>query len=171
MSNDIKSCNIIYGYYENCLIAYKDSPIILIEPRKSIIDNINLSLFKNIILIKKLLVNTNKLSETILHYDRSLDNYWLEKDDLSIYGTNCFNTTKQLVYTTSLCNLINQYKIQNIENLVLNININNNNDILESLESFNHIISYIKIKNNFECKLFNNFDIVVLLISYKSLFL
>jgi len=174
-NRDIKSCNIIYGYSDGCLEYYKDSPIILIEPRKHMIDILGkLKLEKDTILIKKVLIK-NGLSGTILYHDKINDKYWFEGSDLSVYGTNCFNTTKQVVYTTSLLQLINQYKIQNIKNLVININISNIDDILQSLDQFNHIISYIKIKQYVECKLFNNFykenksDCEYILYTHKNL--
>lgn len=157
MLNDIKSCNIIYGYTQDCLLNYNNSTIILVEPRKAIIDKINRLKLNDIILIKKILVTKQSFSETILYYDKIKDNYWLQNDDLSINGTNFFNITKECVYTISLLDIISKYKIQNIKNLVLNININNNKEILESIDQFNHIISYINIKTDFKCNLFNNF--------------
>lgn len=157
LNDNIKSCNIIYGYTQECISQYNDSIIILIEPRKNVIDNISKLKIDNVILIKKVLVCKKSLSETVLYYDKINDNYWLEKDDLAINGTNFFNITKELVYTISLDDLINLYKIQNIKNLVFNIDIANNNLILKSIEQFNHIISYIKLKRDFECDFFNNF--------------
>ena len=158
MSNDIKCCNIIYGYVEDFISSYNDSQIILIEPRKHIIDQINKLKLDNVIVIKKVLVSTNSLSETVLYNDKKNGEYWLERGDLSINGTNFFNITKELVYTISLVDLINKYKIQNIQNLVLNIDINNK-EVLKSIEQFNHIISYIKVKTDFKCDFFNNFYI------------
>lgn len=154
---NIKSCNIIYGYTQDCISQYNDSIIILIEPRKDVIDTISKLKIDNVILIKKVLVCKKSLSETVLYYDKINDKYWLEKDDLEINGTNFFNITKELVYTISLIDLINRYKIQNIKNLVFNIDIANNNLLLKSIEQFNHIISYIKLKMAFECDFFNNF--------------
>ena len=155
--NDIKCCNIIYGYTEDVISCYNDTTIILLEPRKRIIDKINKLKLQNVILIKKVLVSKNSLSENILYHDKINDKYWLDNDDLSINGTNFFNINKEMVYTISLLNLIIKYKIQNIKNLVLNIDINNKEEILNSVEQFNHIISYIKTTNNFTCNLFNNF--------------
>lgn len=154
---NIKSCNIIYGYTESCISQYNDSIIILIEPRKDVLDKISKLKLDNIILIKKVLVCEKSLSETVLYYDKLNDNYWLEKNNLSINGTNFFNITKELVYTISLVDLIIQYKIQNIKNLVFNINIANNDLLLKSIEQFNHIISYIKLKTDFQCEFFNKF--------------
>jgi hypothetical protein len=157
MLNDIKSCNIIYGYIQDSLLNYNNSTIILVEPRKAVIDKINRLKLNNIILIKKALVSKNSLSETVLYYDKINNNYWVDKNDLSINGTNFFNITKESVYTISLLDIISKYKIQNINNLVLNINITNNKQVLESIYQFNHIISYINIKTDFKCNLFNNF--------------
>jgi hypothetical protein len=52
---------------------------------------------------------------------------------------------KQNVFITNIPNLINQYKIQNIGNLIINLNINNCDDLLETFEQYNHIISHIEI--------------------------
>ena len=162
MFNYIKSCIIIYGYTDNCLNNL-DSPVLLIEPRKDYIDKIkSLSKIKlnNVTLICKALDNQTTLSESILCYNKDDYLYWIEND---IY-TNYFNISKQRVYITSINNLINTYKIQNIQSLVININIKNCNDILHNLESFNHIISNIKINNNvrnfsLESKIISNFYI------------
>jgi hypothetical protein len=91
MLDEIKRCNIIYGYVDNCIQCHNDSIIILVEPRKRIIDKINKLKLDNVIIIKKVLVRKNNLSETILYYDKINDNYWLDNDDLSINGTNFFN--------------------------------------------------------------------------------
>lgn len=158
MIYDIKTCNIIYGYTEDCILHYNDSIIILIEPRKNIIDKINKLKLNKVILIKKVLDHKKCFTETVLYHNKINNNYWLESDDLSINGTNCFNITKELVYTISLLDLINKYKIQNIKNLVFNININNNSKLLKSIDEFNHIISYIKLKTDFKSDFFNNFS-------------
>jgi hypothetical protein len=64
-----KSCNIIYGYIDNCLDKYQDSPVLLIEPRGDIIDKLKKNINKNIILISKMLLEKDTLTETILYFN------------------------------------------------------------------------------------------------------
>ena len=184
----LKSCNIIYGYLDNCLDLYQDSPndyVLLIEPRGDIIDklkkNIKTShtvevpsristssvkvpsrLPKNIILISKMLSEKDKMTETILYFNKEEEKYFTKNESLLIRGTSYFNIKKYNVFTTSINNLIVQYNIQNINSLSININVQNCNEILDSVISFNHIISNISIHPtvNFlsdNCKILENF--------------
>lgn len=155
-------CRIIYGYKRGCLddIDIENSFIILIEPRSDYIDQIKSLGNKKITLISKVLVKENALSETILYYDKDNDSYFMKKDNLVINGVNLFNVKKYKVYTTSIENIIKQYTIQNIESLFVNINITNCNEILQSVESYNHILSKIYIDKeiaNYNCKILDNF--------------
>jgi hypothetical protein len=157
-SGNLKSCKIIYGYKPGCLD--EDSFIILIEPRTDRIDEIQCLKRKDFVLIKKVLVKTNILTETILYCDRDRDSYFMKRDDLVINGTNLFNVKKYQVYTTSIENIIKRYTIQNINSFVININIENCNEIVQSMESYNHIISRICINKqiaNYGCKILDNF--------------
>lgn len=155
-------CRIIYGYKRGCLdnIDIENSFVILIEPRSDYIDEIKSLGNKKITLISKVLVKENKLSETILYYDKDSNSYFMKRDNLVINGVNLFNIKKYKVYTTSIENIIKQYSIQNIESLVVNINIKNCNEILQSVESYNHILSRIYIDKeiaNYNCKILDNF--------------
>lgn len=157
-------CKIIYGYKKGCLddidLDLENSFVILIEPRSDYIDEIKSLSNKKITLISKVLVKENVLSETILYYDKDANNYFMKKDNLEINGVNLFNVKKYKVYTTSIENIIKQYTIQNIESLTININIKNCSEILQSIESYNHILSRIYIDKqiaDYNCKILDNF--------------
>lgn len=156
-------CKIIYGYNPGCLDDILDSQgqlVILIEPRTDRIDQIQSLKIKDFILIKKVLVKTNLLSETIFHYDKDRDIYFMKDDGLVINGTNLFNIKKYKAYTTSMENIIKEYAIQNIHSLTININIKNCNEIIQSIEAYNHILSRIYINKqigNYQCKILDDF--------------
>ena len=152
--SSIKSCKIIYGYKENCLDDCQDSPVLLIEPRSNYIDKIR-KLNLPITLISKVLVKQMSNQETSLYYDKENERYWLnnKKDDLIVNRTNLFNIKRYQVYTTNIESTLLQYKIQNVKSFKININIENCNDLLESITPYNHIFSHIIID---ECvKYFN----------------
>jgi hypothetical protein len=142
-NNQVKSCTLLYGYDEHCLDLIQDSPILLIEPRKNYIDKIKSLHNPNIILISKLLVKSNGFKETTLYCDNDL--YWTQEESLSVNGTNMFNVKKYIVFTITLESIITQYKIQNIDNFIVNINIRDINEILDSLLPYNHILSKITL--------------------------
>ena len=156
-------CKIIYGYNPGCLDDILDSQgqlVILIEPRTDRIDQIQSLKIKDFILIKKVLVKTNVLSETFFHYDKDRDIYFMKDDGLVVNGTNLFNVKKYKVYTTSMENIIKEYAIQNIHSLTININIKNCNEIIQSVEAYNHILSRIYMNNqigNYQCKILDDF--------------
>jgi hypothetical protein len=113
-SSKCKSCKIIYGYIPGCLDDILDSQgqlVILIEPRTDRIDQIQSLKIKDpfkkpFVLIKKVLVKTNILSETNFHYDKDHDIYFIKDNGLVVNGTNLFNIKKYKVYTTSMENII-----------------------------------------------------------------
>lgn len=163
MLTSIKSCNIIYGYQDNCLPDYLNSPIILIEPRSDVIDKIKTLLVtktsdyrNNIVLVTKVLCEHNKMMETILYYNNQTNKYWINEELFSsntsnpivVNGTNLFNVKKYKVYTTSIQNIILQYSIQNIETLLINIPVDNLDKVFKSIVPFNHIISNISFDQN-----------------------
>lgn len=160
-----KSCNIIYGYIDNCLDKYQDSPndyVLLIEPRGDIIDKLKKPYPKNIILVSKMLLGKDKMIESILYFNKEEEKYFTKNDQLFVSGTSYFNIKKYNVFTTSINNLIVQYNIQNIKSISININIQNYNEILDSIIPFNHIISNIIISDTVNlfsenCKLLENF--------------
>jgi hypothetical protein len=161
----LKSRNIVYGYKEHCpFIKSPNNHILLIEPRGEIIDLLKQkNLDKNIILISKILSEKDTMTDSILYFNKDEDKYFTKNDkNLLVRGTNYFNVKKYNVFTTSINNIILQYNIQNIDSLVININVENCNDILDSLIPFNHIISNIIINDNVnisieKCKILENF--------------
>jgi hypothetical protein len=138
-------CKIIYGYTQHCLDNSDDSPILLIEPRNEYIDIIKNLRKRNVILISKALVKSKTSTETSLFYDKTTRNYWIPNDDLNIKGNNCFNIKKYVVFTTTVEHLISQYKIQNIQDFIVNLNILNISNVLDSVLQYNHILSQISI--------------------------
>lgn len=152
----IKNCTIIYGYTDNCLDDIdQDSPVLLIEPRNEFIDKIRSLSNPNVLLISKVLTHKTSFQETTLYYKKDDDIYWLRDDTLSVNGFNMFNIKKYTTYTITLENIISQYKLQNIKAFIVNLNITNITQILDSLSRYNHIVSNIYIKNEIqeECKI------------------
>jgi hypothetical protein len=161
--SSIKSCKIIYGYKENCLDDCQDSPVLLIEPRSNYIDKIR-KLNLPITLVSKVLVKQTTTQETLMHYDKENSRYWLrnKNDNLIVNGTNLFNIKRYQVYTTNIESILLQYKIQNVKSFQININIENCNDLLESITPYNHIFSHIIIDKcvkyfNKSSKILSNF--------------
>jgi hypothetical protein len=155
---NIKSCKIIYGYVDNCLDDCQDSPVLLIEPRSNYIDKIRKLDLHNVTLISKVLVEKNINKETLMYYDKESERYWLKDvDNIKKCNVKIYN-----VYCTTIENIIMQYKIQNVKTFILNINIGNFNEILESITPYNHIFSKIIINKsacyfNRSNKILNNF--------------
>jgi hypothetical protein len=152
----IKNCTIIYGYTDNCLDDIdQDSPVLLIEPRNEFIDKIRSLRNSNILLISKVLTHKKSFQETTLYYKKENDIYWLRDDTLTVNGFNMFNIRKYVTYTITLEDIISQYKLQNIKAFIVNLNITNITQILDSLSRYNHIVSNIYIKNEIqeECKI------------------
>lgn len=153
----IKNCTIIYGYTDNCLDDIdQGSPVLIIEPRNEFIDKIRSLSNYNVILISKVLTHKKSFQETILYYKKEDDIYWLQDDNsLSVNGFNMFNIKKYTTYTITLEDIISQYKLQNIKAFIVNLNITNITQILDSLSRYNHIVSNICIKTKIqnECKI------------------
>lgn len=145
-----KACVIIYGFIMNTISEYINQytniPIILIEPRKKQLDQINTlkitnkQLYNNIIIISKLLYNDNTPNEITLYTNNHIN-----------YTTSNTNKDflKEKVFTTSLYNIVTEYKIQNIKRLIFNINIDNIANCLDNGYCFSHILSYIDINRVF----------------------
>jgi hypothetical protein len=153
-SHNIPHCNIIYGYTKTCLDNMQDSPVLLIEPRSEYIDMIKniQKTNRNVILISKILTNSKCTSEIPFFYHKKDDYYWIsnEDDQLTINGNNLFDIKKHIAYPVTLRNIIIDYNIQNIEKLIVNIKIKNIQDILDSILSYNHIISNIILTKFYE---------------------
>lgn len=147
---NIKTCSILYGYSEKFLDNInQESPIIIIEPRSQMIDKVKTLKHKNIILISKLLVHDIDYIETTFYCKSG--NYYLE----------CNKYDKRYItYTITPETIISEYKIQNIEQFIVNLNISNITNVLDNLISYNHIISNIIIKcdNPIESKIMNFYN-------------
>ena len=148
----LRSCIIVYGYFKTFFDIYNniESPVILIEPRNQYIDIIKNHIRNNkpegLTLITKALIHDNKTCDAMLLFDGSV--YSIQTPDLCVYGNNAFSVKKQQVYTTSLQNIINEYDIQSIKELVFNFDVDNVGGLLETLRPYNHIISNITITTN-----------------------
>jgi hypothetical protein len=115
-----------------------DVPIILVEPRKAVIDHIRNSLPKHVSLVPKMLSSTNTMCETSLY--QVDDCYFTE---YPMYK----GSSKQRTYCTSLSNIIKEHKIQNVEKLVFNLNVDNCKEVFENIGCFNHILSRVKFSS------------------------
>ena len=130
---------IVYGY-DPSIYDIKE-PVILIEPRKRFIDKIKKD---NITLVTKILMDKNILRTVDLYNDNTV----IEKPPSL--------SSKEIVYTTSLTNVIKMYNIKSIECLIINIDIDNISSVLDNAIAYNHIIK--KIKGNVkECELLKYF--------------
>jgi hypothetical protein len=128
--------------------------VVLVEPRKNMLDLIipQVEKLANVLLIPKLLVHDNIPKEKTV--------YRTENGGFHVnYPNNEIVIGKEKCYTTSICNLVREYKIQVIDKLIININVSNCSEILTNACFFDHIISRIKIKNftasSFEAHMFN----------------
>lgn len=157
------SC-IIYGY-DSFDTLPTNTQIILIEPRKLVIDKFKLNIKnsdKKIILITKSLSEKDTMIENTLSYDKNKCLYYIDLE----YHENC---EREKTYTTSLINIINDYNIQNIESLFFNINVSNINNILSSIKSVNHIISNIYFKSCVDRSIYETNNILKLFTRQKEL--
>lgn len=149
-----KTCIIVYGFLSNeQLFSFEKDQIILIEPRKSIIDIIKKDLPANVKLIPKLLSPHNNLQEKSLYKV-------IEPTGLSSFHTDypaqrhtSSMLTKEKCYSTSIQNIIRQFKIQIIQALIINIDIDNIDECISNAKCFNHIISYLSVFR--DCKSFS----------------
>lgn len=144
----LKKCVIMYGLA--CLNSFiewaKSIPtqnIVLIEPRKMFLDKIRpmLDLVPHVVLIPKLLTHDNTHKEQTM--------YLCDAQGTHTYLLDCPSNTsiisKEKCYTTSVCNIIRDYKIQVIDHLIINLIIDNTKDILANACVYDHIISYVRI--------------------------
>lgn len=142
---NIKLCKIIYGYTPNCL-ENQDSPVLLIEPRSYYIDLVKKQNNKNIILISKILVAKDTCREINIYYDENDVNDCNTK--YYITNGNGVNYKRFRGFSIGIEDIILQYKIQNITSFTININIDNCNEILDSIVPYNHIFSKIIVAEN-----------------------
>jgi hypothetical protein len=141
----MKSGFIVYGFRDfdqlNTLLEAKQ-PIILIEPRKSVLDTIKtiLATYKTVTLIPKALHPGNVMTEIVLY--KSDQKLFTTKPDASLHTTN------ERVFTTSFCNIIKENNIQVLHDIIININVENINDIFNNLEKYHHIVSRLKVSES-----------------------
>jgi len=130
--------------------------IILVEPRKKVIDDIRFALPKSVDLVAKMITDSNTFSEKVLHeYIRMEDNSGC------IYTTNFQSSKvndedvlyKERVYTTSFKNIINEYRIHQIEKIIWNLNMDDWSECLETIAHYNNIIKSVDFNY-----LLTNFD-------------
>lgn len=133
---------IVYGYDEDCTLDFSTKQmVILIEPRKKYIDK-----FKNnvknskIILVTKALSENNKMMEGILAFDENKNIYYIDNKNYNYLP-------REKIYTTSLQNIIREYNIQNIDKIFINLNVDNINNLITSINSYNHLICNILFKS------------------------
>lgn len=133
MQQGFKSCFIIYGFLD--FNSLPQQPTILVEPRKKQLDIIRPHIPKHVILIPKLLLPKTSNEEVLLFRDDN-NNHFVKKEHF----------LREKCFTTSFSNIIKTWKIQNITNITFNINIDNIDEILNDLDSYNHIVSKLSIK-------------------------
>jgi hypothetical protein len=152
-STNFKTCRIVYGFVNvDELTDSSDSSVILVEPRKHVLDTLTQQrLPSNVVLIAKLLTPVDALGEQTLYTVPNDHKVYVDYN-----GSNPFK--RQKVFTTSLHNIIQQYQIQNLKELVINISIDNIKDVIGSVSCFHHIISRIRFVDGCEC---NDVDFIV----------
>jgi hypothetical protein len=103
----------------------------------------------NVKLIPKMLSSHNNLEERSFY--RVDDSYFTE---YPLQRNSKSTLTKERSFTTSIQNIVKQFKIQNIKALICNIDIDNLDECISNANCFNHIISYICISNH--CQSFHS---------------
>ena len=79
----LKSCNIIYGYIEHCLDLSPNDYVLLIEPRGNVIDLLKKEkIGKNIVLISKMLSENDKMTESILYFNKEENEYFTKNNKI-----------------------------------------------------------------------------------------
>jgi hypothetical protein len=132
---------IIYGYDPNITFdiikKYTTKKIIIVDPFIKDIDYINKLQTKfNIKWIKKLFITDNKLQEINIYEQENLK-YSFEKPLAYLKKHN--------IFTTSLENIIDEFEIDNIFNIYININVSNLKNLLNKWIEINHLIERITL--------------------------
>lgn len=158
----LNNCIIIYGFTDvSQLQVENDIPILLVEPRKMIIDKIKSQLPKNVELIPKMLIKQNVMSEVVMyHYLDTKRDYYTIHDKNQEESTFVLKS-KQKVYTTSLQNLIMSYKIRNIQKIVWNLNTHNIVECLDTLVLFSYFINKIQLLNDIDDSLIEKSQLLI----------
>lgn len=173
MSNYI----IIYGYDDNIFNFINETDkIILIEPRKNILDSLHktpIVNYKNIIVIRKALLNVVK--HNILYINKDNNNCTINDNIEESFDEKSlnYNYKKESIFGTSLKNILSDHEIININLLIINIHISNIFNVLASIVNYNQIISKIMIKSNIYSDFFssNNTNTNTNLVFKENLFL
>lgn len=118
-----------YGISNN---VHDESIVYLIEPRKKYLDRMNNQHNKNVNLIKKLL--TDSVSETNLYTD---------SQNPTKYSVNSILQYRERVFTTTVNDIIKSYTITHVDKFVWDLNVDNYNDVISSLITYNSIFSEI----------------------------
>lgn len=149
----LKKCVIMYGMIcLNSFIKWAESipteNIILIEPRKCFIDQIRpmLALVPHVILVPKLLTDDNTQKEQTMYLcdTQGVQTYLLNYPTL----TDSTIIRKEKCYTTSVCNIIREHKIQVIDQLIINLITDNTKEVLTNACVYDHIISYVHVRTS-----------------------
>jgi hypothetical protein len=142
---------IIYGFNKNQ--KFDNDNVILIEPRKIFIDTLKKEKF---IFIPRVLMGSN--------VSRQVDMYAMDNNRYSVLKRPLAITSREIVYTTSLTNIIKTYDIKEISQIIINIDIDNIKDVLDNIVLYNKIIKKITCsKDNIHLKtslLLNYFNIL-----------
>lgn len=150
---------IIYGFDDNIINlikSYNQNPykILIIEPRKNILDNIYQKLHSlnitNYSIIKKCLTKNIKGQSFI----------YQNQDSFTIHDSleqinQIFNLKKEQVFLHSINEIIADYNIKKIDSFIINFDISNIAAIVDSISNIDYIISNIYIKDNLYDKYFS----------------
>lgn len=141
---EINKYIIIYGYDDYTINIIKqwhnnkNYKILLIEPlKKNINEIIQLQKEYKFKLNKKYLINDDKQQEIDIYENEIKSKYYIQQIK------NCKKRYK--VFTTSLDNIIEEYKIDIISNIYINMNISNLKTLLDNWCKFNYIIERITL--------------------------
>lgn len=142
-------CDIIYGFNDLKQINM-NLPVILVEPRKNILDKIKGVLPKNVNLYPKMIINKNIVSEVFMYTYKENNCEYINYTELSndIKKISHKIVSNERVFTTSLQNLILYNKIKKINNIFWNLNTDNTIECIDTLIPFSYIIQNIQIIKN-----------------------
>lgn len=125
--------------------------VILIDPRKKNTDYIKLNKHLYDTCLIKLLMPDVLSEQIILHTDTN-DKCYVKTFDEAY--------SKEMCFVTSMESLIDKFNIVSISKLQININIDNIPEILERLEKYSHMISYIEFPTPNITVPFKHFELI-----------
>jgi len=120
--------------------------IVLVEPRKMFLDQIRPVLHRlpHVILVPKLLTHDNSNKEQTMYVCDTQGTHAF----LVNYPEDAVISSKEKCYTTSVCNIIRDHKIQVIDQLIINLITDNTKEILTNACVYDHIISYLHVRTS-----------------------